>query len=61
MSARLYGVLDPLLRESISRNDQSDGADCGCYWNPSKPHLIHLCDYHEGFEDGLDAAARAAQ
>ena len=56
MSARKLDDLDPLLRESIFPADDSN---CGCSWNLSKPHLIRLCEYHEGFEDGLDAARAA--
>ena len=57
MSARLYADLDPLLRESIGNLIRFDNNGCGCHLVSSKPNLIRLCDYHEGFEDGLDAAS----
>lgn len=40
---------------SIQSNPyDGDGYPCGCYPSRKEPHLrFHLCDYHEGYDDGI--------
>ena len=40
--------------ESIQHNTyDGNGYPCGCYPSRKEPHLrFHLCDYHEGYDEG---------
>jgi len=46
---------DPLTLASIERCAES-GHPCGCH--TSLYHPWRLCGYHEGYEDGIEAARR---
>ncbi len=35
---------------------------CGCHPHPKEPHLwFHLCDYHDGFDSGVDLGCHELQ
>ena len=35
---------------------------CGCHPHPKEPHLrFHLCDYHDGFDSGVDQGCHELQ
>ncbi len=35
---------------------------CGCHPHPKEPHLwFHLCDYHDGFDSGVDQGCHKLQ
>jgi hypothetical protein len=55
-----WAHLDPLTRNDLTRSGSSGGPGgavryhCGC--TVPDGDRIWLCDYHEGFEDGAEAA-----
>jgi hypothetical protein len=60
--SRLYDFVSlyPLTLSSIARQPNRDPFSyrCGCQHVPTEgvKSKIHMCDYHEGFEDGVYAA-----
>jgi len=58
MSRRTVLSVHPLTRQSIElqRVALEGGAACGCHGLPD-PAFVWLCEYHEGYDDGVEAAS----